>query len=143
MPAGLCSPSVVHHRLLGAEGLPKSPTPSLSCDKKLGLGGKHEVARWSIFAITPSAVKSPTPINDPACVINADRITCLVHCGRMTLQLRLFRGLKIGSGTRVPYGQLSLTPSEHACVINADRITCLVHCGRITLQLRLYSEAKK
>ena len=25
MSAGLCSPSVVHHRLLGAEGLPKPP----------------------------------------------------------------------------------------------------------------------
>ena len=36
--ARLCSPAVVHHRLLGAGGLPKSPTPSLSCDKKLGLG---------------------------------------------------------------------------------------------------------
>ena len=25
MSAGLCSPSVVHHRLLGAEGFPKPP----------------------------------------------------------------------------------------------------------------------
>ena len=50
--------------------------------------------------------------------------------------------LKIGSGTRVPYGQLSLTPSEHACVDNADRITCLVHCRQITLQLRLFRGLK-
>ena len=91
MPAGLCSPSVVHHRLLGAEGLPKSPSPSLSCDNKPGLGGKHEVARWSICAITPSAVKPLTPSYAPACVVNADRVTCLVHCRRMALQLRLFK----------------------------------------------------
>ena len=84
----------------------------------------------------PYGQLSLTP-SEHACVINADRITCLVHRGRITLQLRLFRVLKIGSGTRVPYGQLSLTPSEQACVINADRITCLVHCGQITLQLRL------
>ena len=89
MPTGLCSPSVVYHRHLGAEGLPKSPSPSLSCDNKPGLGGKHEVARWSICAITPSAVKPPTPPYAPACVVNADRVTCLGHCRRMALQLRL------------------------------------------------------
>jgi hypothetical protein len=121
----------------GCGRVAKVPHTQPQLRQKTRAGGKHEVARWSICAITPSAVKPPTPINDPACVINADRITCLVHCGRMALQLRLFRGLKIGSGTRVPYGQLSLTPGEHACVINADRITCLVHCGQITLQLRL------
>ena len=138
VPARLCSPAVVHHQLLGASGLPISLTqPQLRPDPNQEWKGKHEVARSSICALTPSAVKPPTPINDPACVINTDRITCLVHCGRMALQLRLFRGLKIGSGTRVPYGQLSLTPGEHACVINADRITCLVHCGQITFQLRL------
>ena len=123
----------------GCGRVAKVPHTQPQLRQKTRAGGKHEVARWSICAITPSAVKPPTPINDPACVINADRITCLVHCGRMALQLRLLRGLKIGSGTRVPYGQLSLTPSEHACVTNADRITCLVHCGQISLQLRLMS----
>ena len=43
------------------EELPNSATPSLSCDhtRNQEWGGKHEAARWSICAITPSAVNLP------------------------------------------------------------------------------------
>ena len=93
VPARLCSPAVVHHQLLGVSGLPTSLTqPQLRPDPNQEWEGKHEAARWSICAITPSAVKPPTPTYAPACVVNADRITCLVHCGRITLQLRLMSG---------------------------------------------------
>ena len=60
VPARLCSPAVVHHQLLGASGLPISLTqPQLRPDPNQEWEGKHEVARWSICAITPSAVNPP------------------------------------------------------------------------------------
>ena len=60
VPARLCSPAVVHHQLLGASGLPISLTqPQLRPDPNQEWEGKHEVARSSICALTPSAVKPP------------------------------------------------------------------------------------
>ena len=60
MPAGLCSPPVVYHQLLGVSGLPISLTqPQLRPDLNQEWEGKHEVARSSICALTPSAVKPP------------------------------------------------------------------------------------
>ena len=62
MPAELCSPSVVHHQLLGMGRITKlrHTQPQLRPDPNQEWEGKHEAARWSICAITPSAVKPPT-----------------------------------------------------------------------------------
>ena len=63
VPARLCSPAVVHHQLLGASGLPISHTqPQLRPDPNQEWEGKHEVARSSICALTPSAIKPPLPL---------------------------------------------------------------------------------
>ena len=60
VPARLCSLAVVHHQLLGVSGLPISLTqPQLRPDPNREWEGKHEVARSSICALTPSAVKPP------------------------------------------------------------------------------------
>ena len=127
MPVRLCSPSVVHHQLLGASGLPISLTqPQLRPDPNQEWEGKHEVARSSICALTPSAVKPPLFLSFGSLPLN-----CL-HCSDQPYRGHLIHRYRFVAGNPVfsVHFNCGMVLSFQFCVLIRIFRRRLSHCVR-------------